>query len=202
VTEGNRPVTGLTEADFELKDDGVRQRLELVAVESLPLTTPLVLDTSESVVGERLVQLQAAAGGLGGGLRAGATPGANSSRSTDSRSASESIASDVQPSSLKQAPKPSIAWSGASGCTNTSAAPSGPAASSSLCHGEFAVVTYHSTAGAAAPARRGHPALTASAAAPFSTARRVKGSDLGLTHEMRGGSGRRRFRALMSRFKT
>jgi VWFA-related protein len=71
VTEGNRPVAGLAEADFELKDDGVRQRLELVAVESLPLTTFLVLDTSESVVGEKLVQLQAAARGLIGGLRVG-----------------------------------------------------------------------------------------------------------------------------------
>jgi VWA domain-containing protein len=71
VTEANRPVTGLTEADFELKDDGAPQRVELVAVESLPLTTFLVLDTSASVAGEKLVQLQAAARGLLGGLRAG-----------------------------------------------------------------------------------------------------------------------------------
>jgi Ca-activated chloride channel family protein len=71
VTEANRPVTGLTEADFELKDNGAAQHVELVAVESLPLTTFLVLDTSESVVGEKLVQLQAAARGLLGGLRAG-----------------------------------------------------------------------------------------------------------------------------------
>jgi len=71
VTEANRPVTGLTEADFELKDNGAPQRVELVAVESLALTTFLVLDTSESVVGEKLVQLQAAARGLLGGLRAG-----------------------------------------------------------------------------------------------------------------------------------
>ena len=71
VTDANRPVTGLTEADFDLKDDGARQHVEIVAVESLPLTTFLVLDTSESVVGERLVQLQAAARGLLGGLRAG-----------------------------------------------------------------------------------------------------------------------------------
>ncbi len=71
VTDAKGPVTGLAEADFELKDDGVRQRLELVAVESLPLTTFLVLDASDSVVGETLVQLQAAARGLLGGLRAG-----------------------------------------------------------------------------------------------------------------------------------
>jgi VWFA-related protein len=71
VTEANRPVTGLTEADFELKDDGAPQRVELVAVESLALTTVLVLDASGSVEGEKLVQLQAAARGLLGGLRPG-----------------------------------------------------------------------------------------------------------------------------------
>jgi VWFA-related protein len=69
VTEAGRPVVGLGEADFELKDSGVPQRVELVAVESLPLTTLLVLDTSESVDGEKLLQLQAAARGLLAGLR-------------------------------------------------------------------------------------------------------------------------------------
>jgi Ca-activated chloride channel family protein len=69
VTEGNRPVTGLTAADFEVRDDGARQRVELVAVESLPLTTVLVLDASASVEGEKLVQLQAAGRTLLRGLR-------------------------------------------------------------------------------------------------------------------------------------
>ncbi len=71
VTEANRPVTGLREADFELNDNGARQRVELVAVEALPLATFLVLDASESVVGEKLVQLQAAGRALLGGLRPG-----------------------------------------------------------------------------------------------------------------------------------
>lgn len=71
VTEGGGPVSGLTEADFELKDDGVRQGAELVAVESLPLTTFLVLDTSGSVSGEKLVQLQAAGRALLRGMRPG-----------------------------------------------------------------------------------------------------------------------------------
>ncbi len=71
VTEGNRPVTGLSEADFELRDTSIPQRIELVAIESLPLATFLVLDSSASVAGEKLVQLQAAARGLLGGLRAG-----------------------------------------------------------------------------------------------------------------------------------
>ncbi len=71
VTEANHPVTGLTDADFEVRDNGARQRVELVAVESLPLTTFLVLDTSGSVDGEKLVQLQAAGRALLGGLRPG-----------------------------------------------------------------------------------------------------------------------------------
>jgi VWFA-related protein len=71
VTEGNRPVTDLDEADFELRDNGARQQVELVAVESLPLTTFLVLDASGSVAGHKLVQLQAAARALLAGLRPG-----------------------------------------------------------------------------------------------------------------------------------
>ena len=64
VTDGNRPVVGLTEADFEVRDNGVRQRAELVSVESLPLAVSLVLDTSGSVAGEKLVQLHAGARAL------------------------------------------------------------------------------------------------------------------------------------------
>jgi VWFA-related protein len=71
VTDGNRPVAGLTAADFELRDSGTRQTVELVAVESLPLTTFLVLDRSGSVDGEKLVQLQAAGQALLAGLRPG-----------------------------------------------------------------------------------------------------------------------------------
>ena len=70
VTDGSRPVVGLTAADFELRDNGVRQPVELVAVESLPLTTFLLLDTSGSVAGEKLLRLQAAGRALLGGLRA------------------------------------------------------------------------------------------------------------------------------------
>ena len=71
VTEGGQPVVGLTASDFELKDNGVRQPVELVGVESFPLTTFLVLDTSGSVDGDKLIQLQAAGRALLGGLRAG-----------------------------------------------------------------------------------------------------------------------------------
>jgi Ca-activated chloride channel family protein len=71
VTDGDHPVLGLTASDFELKDNGVRQPVELVTVESLPLTTFLVLDASGSVDGEKLLRLQAAARALLAGLRAG-----------------------------------------------------------------------------------------------------------------------------------
>lgn len=71
VTEGGRPVVGLTASDFELRDNGVRQPVEVVAVESFPLTTFLVLDTSGSVNGDKLEKLRAAGRALLGGLRTG-----------------------------------------------------------------------------------------------------------------------------------
>ena len=120
------------------------------------------------------------------------TPGANSSRSTESRSAGESAESDVQPSSLKHAPKPSIVCSGVSVWTNTSASPPVAVSATRFCHGDVAVVTYHSApaAGVAAPtcpapadSERAHrprenPGTAEepmSPAAPFTTVRRLTG---------------------------
>jgi VWFA-related protein len=71
VTDGKRPVVGLTAADFELRDNGERKPVELVAVESLPMSTFLILDTSGSVAGEKLLRLQAAARALLAGLGPG-----------------------------------------------------------------------------------------------------------------------------------
>jgi VWFA-related protein len=68
VTDGTRPVTGLSAGDFELRDNGRLQPVALAAVDTLPLTTYVVLDTSGSVKGPRLVQLQAAVKALVGGL--------------------------------------------------------------------------------------------------------------------------------------
>jgi VWFA-related protein len=60
VTEHGRPVSGLQAADFELQDDGVSQSVELLGSKAAPLRTVLVLDSSDSVRGERLTALKAA----------------------------------------------------------------------------------------------------------------------------------------------
>jgi VWFA-related protein len=71
VHDREGPVPGLTVDDFVLSDDGVRQEIQLVSVESLPLRTVLVLDTSDSIDGEKLRQLQAAGRAFLAGLRPG-----------------------------------------------------------------------------------------------------------------------------------
>jgi len=71
VTEGGVPITGLAAPDFELKDNGVRQEVELASVEATPLSTVLVFDTSGSVAGERLTALKAAGRAFLDGLREG-----------------------------------------------------------------------------------------------------------------------------------
>lgn len=68
VTENGRPVRGLTREDFEIRDNGVPQDVTLVSSEQLPLTVVLALDASDSVTGERLKHLQAAASALIHGL--------------------------------------------------------------------------------------------------------------------------------------
>lgn len=71
VSDGGRPVVDLAAGDLELRDDGVRRPFELVAVESLPLASFLVFDTSGSVAGAKLEALRGAAGVLVGSLRPG-----------------------------------------------------------------------------------------------------------------------------------
>jgi VWFA-related protein len=69
VTRGGRPVPGLTAADFELKDDGVVQQVELVAAEARPVQGVLVFDASSSVMGPKLQALRVAGGAFLDGLR-------------------------------------------------------------------------------------------------------------------------------------
>ena len=44
VRRGNAVVTGLTAADFEVLDNGVRQRVEIVAPSAFPVSVVLALD--------------------------------------------------------------------------------------------------------------------------------------------------------------
>jgi hypothetical protein len=51
VRDRNRVVTGLTAADFVVTDNGVRQAIDDVRVEEVPIDVSLVLDTSGSTAG-------------------------------------------------------------------------------------------------------------------------------------------------------
>jgi Ca-activated chloride channel family protein len=61
VLRDGQAVEGLTADNFEVKDDGVRQEVDLVSTEERALHAVLVLDTSSSVSGRRLEILKAAA---------------------------------------------------------------------------------------------------------------------------------------------
>ena len=50
VRAGGVPVSGLTAADFALTDNGVRQDLDAVAAEAVPVDVTLLVDTSGSVI--------------------------------------------------------------------------------------------------------------------------------------------------------
>jgi VWFA-related protein len=60
VVRHGRPVPGLTAADFEVRDNGVVQQIDHISFAEVPLDVMLVLDTSRSVAGEKLEQLQEA----------------------------------------------------------------------------------------------------------------------------------------------
>jgi Ca-activated chloride channel family protein len=64
VTDRGKAVTGLRPEDFEVKDEGVLQEVDLVRLEQLPLNVILGLDVSQSVSGERLEHLQSAGDSL------------------------------------------------------------------------------------------------------------------------------------------
>lgn len=60
VTDGGRPVPGLSAADFEVRDNGVPQRIDLVNIGDVPVSVLLALDLSRSVGGAKLVALRQA----------------------------------------------------------------------------------------------------------------------------------------------
>jgi VWFA-related protein len=69
VTDRNRPVLGLRAADFDVFDSGVRQTVDGVGFQELPLNVLLALDASASVSGQRLGHLRDAARAVLGTLR-------------------------------------------------------------------------------------------------------------------------------------
>jgi VWFA-related protein len=71
VTREGRPVRGLGLSDFELRDNGVLQRLAPTLEEQAALDVVLVLDASESVVGPKLEALHEAAGAFLGRMSDG-----------------------------------------------------------------------------------------------------------------------------------
>jgi Ca-activated chloride channel homolog len=68
ATVGGQPLAGLQAGDFEVRDNGVLQAIDLVALADVPVNVVLTLDTSASVQGEKLASLQRAGRALLGAL--------------------------------------------------------------------------------------------------------------------------------------
>jgi Ca-activated chloride channel homolog len=71
VTDNGKPVLGLGAHDFEVRDNGVLQKVEFIHFEQTPISATLVFDMSSSVAGETLENLKAAGNGLLDRLKAG-----------------------------------------------------------------------------------------------------------------------------------
>ncbi len=69
ATSGGKPVTGLTAADFDVRDNGVLQQVRLSDAGVSQLDVILALDMSASLTTERLEQLRAASDALLNQLR-------------------------------------------------------------------------------------------------------------------------------------
>ena len=70
VSLRGRPVLGLTPADFEIRDNGVLQQVDIVSYGEIPLNVVLTFDASQSVTGERLAHLKTAGHALVDALKA------------------------------------------------------------------------------------------------------------------------------------
>src|SRR5262245_53707872 len=54
VSQNRRPIAGLTRGDFEVFDQGVRQQIDFVSYEEMPLNVVMAMDMSGSMSAERL----------------------------------------------------------------------------------------------------------------------------------------------------
>lgn len=70
VSRGGEHIGGLKAANFEVFDNDVKQKIDRVTLEQVPLEVYLAFDVSGSVAGERFDQLARAAGSLLDGLTA------------------------------------------------------------------------------------------------------------------------------------
>ena len=70
VTDKGQPVHGLGRSDFEIKDNGVDQQIDLVSFDQIPLNVIFAFDMSDSVAGERLDRLRSAGDAILAGLSA------------------------------------------------------------------------------------------------------------------------------------
>ena len=57
VTQNGHPIRGLRAADFELRDEGVLQKIALAVVDKIPLNLVLVLDSSARLTGQPMTYL-------------------------------------------------------------------------------------------------------------------------------------------------
>src|SRR5438552_18505164 len=57
VADNGQPVRGLGPADFEIRDNGIPQQIDLVSFEQIPLNVVFALDMSDSVAGDRFERL-------------------------------------------------------------------------------------------------------------------------------------------------
>jgi VWFA-related protein len=69
VSDREKPVRGLRGEDFDLRDNGVPQRVEVVETDALPIQVLLIFDSSNSLTGEKRAALLQASDLLLGALR-------------------------------------------------------------------------------------------------------------------------------------
>jgi VWFA-related protein len=69
VTDNGQPVRGLSAADFEIRDNGIAQQIDLISFEQVPLNVILAFDMSDSVAGDRLERLRSAGAAILAGLK-------------------------------------------------------------------------------------------------------------------------------------